>query len=241
MAERRYNRDEVAAIFKQAAESQQAPRLDHPSAGGMTLAELQEIGSEVGLPRELVARAARSLDVTGSSALRTFIGLPIGVSRTVELERSLSDAEWERLVVQLRDTFDARGRVRYDGPFRQWTNGNLQVLLEPTPSGHRLRLRTVKGSARELMSAGLVSLAIAAAMLLAAATTGRLADLAAGAAFLTAAGLGLFGLAALGLPGWARLRGRQMDDLAEWLVSGTRTATPAGRRPEEDDPTSPRT
>lgn len=240
MAERRYNREEVAAIFKQAAESQQAPRLDHPLAGGMTLAELQEIGSEVGLPPALVARAARSLDVASSSVLRTFIGLPIGVSRTVELERPLSDAEWERLVVVLRDTFDTRGRVRYDGPFRQWTNGNLQVLLEPTPSGHRLCLRTVKGSARELMSAGLVSLAIAAAMLLAAATTGRLADLAAGAAFLTAAGLGLFGWAALGLPGWARLRGQQMDGIATWLVSGTRSATPAGGRREDDDPASPR-
>jgi hypothetical protein len=66
-------------------------------------------------------------------------GLPIGVGRTVELDRPRSDSDWERLVADLRETFEARGMVRYDGPFRQWTNGNLQALIEPTPSGHRLR------------------------------------------------------------------------------------------------------
>ncbi len=69
---------------------------------GMTLAALQDIGREVGISPDSLSRAARSF----------------------------SDSDWEVLVADLRTTFEALGAVRYDGPFRQWTNGNLQALAE---------------------------------------------------------------------------------------------------------------
>lgn len=132
MTERRYSEAEVTAIFERAAEAQQSARRQLPAGEGMSLAQLQDIGREVGIPSELVDQAARSLEREGQPASRKFLGLPIGVGRTIELGRKLTDEEWERLVVDLRETFDAKGRVRYDGPFREWTNGNLQALLEPT-------------------------------------------------------------------------------------------------------------
>src|SRR5690242_10355717 len=128
MPERRYSDEETAAIFKAAAELQQAALT--PSGGGgtaasagegMTLAQLQEIGREVGIPAEMVARAAHGLERRGRPNVRRFLGLPIGVGRTVALQRTLTEAEWERLVVDLRETFDARGRIRAEGSFRQWT------------------------------------------------------------------------------------------------------------------------
>lgn len=129
----------------------------------------------------------------------------------------MTDEEWEQLVVALRETFDARGQVRYDGPFRQWTNGNLQALLEPTETGHRIRFRTANGAARSWMLGGLGMLGLAGAVLIAIVATGR-GD--AGAlASLGAIGLGMFGLGALRLPAWARLRRRQMDALAERLLA----------------------
>ena len=130
-----------------------------PAEGnGLTLAALQDIGREVGISAESISLAARSLDLAGRPVSRKFMGLPIGVGRTVEFDRPLSDSDWERLVADLRETFAARGTVRYDGPFRQWTNGNLQALVEPTPNGHRLRLQTVKGDSRVLMTGGVVLL-----------------------------------------------------------------------------------
>ncbi len=130
-------------------------------------------------------------------------------------------------------TFDARGTVRYDGPFRQWTNGNLQALLEPTATGHRIRLRTVKGDARVLMTVGLGSLGVAAAVLVALAVAGGLGDPGSltGAGFLSAIGLGMFGIGALRLPGWARLRRRQMEGVA------ARLALAAESQPGDDPPT----
>ena len=60
--------------------------------------------------------------------------MPVGVSRTVTSAGNFTEREWERLVVDLRETFDAKGAVKREGSFRQWTNGNLQALVEPTAS-----------------------------------------------------------------------------------------------------------
>src|SRR4051812_7964811 len=143
---RRYDDKEIAAIFRAAADGPQPSSPDVPRDEGLTLAELQTIGREVGIAPDAIARAAGSLDVRRESESRTLFGLPIGVARTVNLNRRLNDDEWERLVVQLREVFNARGTMRSEGSLRQWTNGNLQVLLEPTATGHRLRFRTVHGA-----------------------------------------------------------------------------------------------
>jgi hypothetical protein len=174
---------------------------------GLTLASLLEIGREVGISPALISQAARSLEMAGKPTSRTFLGLPVGVGRTIEFDRPLSDSDWERLVADLRETFEARGVVRYDGPFRQWTNGNLQALLEPTPSGHRLRLQTVKGNSRALMTWGIAVLGVAAATSIPVAVAGSLSNGSiVGVGFMTAMGIGMFAVGAVRLPGWARQR-----------------------------------
>jgi hypothetical protein len=241
MSERRYNEDEVAAIFERAADDRQSVRRQAAPGTGMTLAELQEIGREVGISPEAVAHAAGLIDHVAQPLSRAWLGLPIGVGRTIDLRRWLTQSEWERLVVDLRETFDARGTVRADGSFRQWTNGNLQALLEPTPSGHRLRLQTVKGSARAMITAGLGTIAIAAVTLIATALSGGLGDAGAvtGIATLSGAGLLLTGVGALRLPGWARLRAVQMEGIIARLAGST--PMPSSPAPQIENQPDPRT
>jgi hypothetical protein len=143
LPDRRYSDEEVAEIFRSAAEGPRTPGLQLPYHDGLTLADPQEIGREVGISPDAVAKAANALDLRGRVVSRTFLGLPIGVERTVALNRWLTDAEWERLVVELREVFNAQGTLKSYGSLRQWTNGNLHALLEPTPTGHRLRLGTL--------------------------------------------------------------------------------------------------
>src|SRR5215510_10440606 len=214
MPERRYTDTEIAAIFRAAADGPQPPAREVPRDEGLTLADLQTIGREVGIAPDAVAQAAHALDVRVGAQSRTFLGLPIGVSRTVNLNRRLTDEEWERLVVQLRDVFNARGRTRADGSLRQWTNGNLQVLLEPTATGHRLRFGTVHGAARGAIGAGFVTLGVSAVVAIVTALNGTFASAIPGMTFLAAAGAGFIASGALRLPRWARIRGRQMDALA---------------------------
>jgi len=223
MADRRYNDKEIAAIFRAAAEEgPQSPQREVARDEGLTLAELQSIGTEVGISSEAVAQAARAVDVRLGGASRTFLGLRIGVARTVNLNRRLTDEEWERLVVQLREVFNARGRTRSDGSLRQWTNGNLQVLLEPTETGHRLRFRTTHGAARASIGAGLAVLGVTAIVAVSGAIWGTLGDAASGIALMAAAGVGMIVSGALRLPRWARLRERQMEALAARITSSSK-------------------
>jgi hypothetical protein len=217
MSERRFNETEVAAIFERAAEAQQSGLNNLPSAQGMTLTDLQEIGSEVGISREQLALAAKAIELGGRPTSSEFLGLPVGVGLIIDLGRKLSDDEWDRFVVDLRETFDARGTLRSEGTLRHWANGNLQAHLEPTATGHRIRLRTVKGDARGLIIGGIGMLGFATAALIAAALRGAVgADVGflLSQAVLATGGAAMFGIGAFRLPGWARLRRRQMEDVA---------------------------
>ena len=218
--ERRYSEDEVAEILDRATETAGGSPAGRGGSTGLTLHELQEIGDEVGIPKDVIARAAASLDRPGpdASAHRTFLGTTIGVGRSVDLPRKLTEDEWNRLVVDLRMTFDAKGKIRTEGDFRQWTNGNLQALLEPSGTGHRLRLRTVKGQAIPYMSVGSVMLGAAAVSGIAAALTGT-PVLDPDTILLAGMGAGFFGMGRVPLPRWARTRERQMEEIILRLES----------------------
>ena len=230
MTERRYTEDEVAEIFRRATETAVRARGQAPTGEGMTLAQLQDIGREVGIAPDQVRQAAVALDRQPQTARRTVLGIPIGVSRTVELGRELDDDEWERLVVDLRQTFDAKGTLSRDGSLRQWTNGNLHVYLEPGEHGHRLRMRTLNDS---LMLGALAGSFLSAFFLLVTVAVAAKRGLYVGPlVFPGLISLGAAGLASaslLRLPGWARRRLSQMEQI------GTRLLSARGSTP--DDPT----
>ena len=221
MTQRRYDEAEVAAIFERAAESLQTGLGKAPGSEGLTLAELQEIGREVGIPAESIALAAQSIEPAGTPTSRRFLGFMIGVGRTVQLAHRLSDEEWERLVVDLRETFDARGRVTSHGSLRQWTNGNLQVLLAPTATGHRVRMRTTKGDAVGMLAGGLGIFGAGAAGAIAAVVQGAVGDpgMLAAMGAMGVGGATMFATSAFRLPGWAQTRQRQMEEVAARLIA----------------------
>src|SRR5438445_10764416 len=231
IADRRYIDKEMAAIFRAATEGPQSPQRDVPPEEGLTLTDLQAIGREVGISPAAVAQAAQALDIRHGAAARTFLGLPIGVARTVNLNRRLTDQEWEQLVVQLRDVFNARGTTRSDGSLRQWTNGNLQVLLEPTETGHRLRFRTLHGAARASIGAGLAALGVTAIVAIASAVGGYFTEAIPGMALLLFTGVGMIASGALRLPRWARTRQRQMEALAARVALPPGSGTPPAALP----------
>jgi hypothetical protein len=226
MTDRRYDDEEIAEIFRKAAEGPQA--LPHQTASdvGMTLAELQDIGREAGLSPEAVASAARSLEIRPQSGVRHYLTMPVQVGRSVELSRKLTDAEWDRLVVQLRETFNARGVVSANGSFRQWTNGNLQALLEPTATGHRLRLSTTRANSIFTMNVGGVMLGFSAVLGTIQGFAGHFATAWPGAAILASIGAGMLAFNGLQLPSWARRRATQMESITSRLALETGADVP---------------
>ena len=203
---RHYNEKEIAAIFRQAAADQESAQRNLPHSGGLILAEITQIGKEAGITPAFIARAAAAVDqTTPAPPPTTFLGFPVSVARTVNLPGVFSDEDWDRLVVDLRETFQAPGEVLRDGSLRQWRNGNLHVLVEPTEAGNRLRFRTLsenlKGGSWAACSFLVMGLFL---MLLVAAKAEFLVDM--GKTMLVAmfalAGLGGMGVTAYRLPRW---------------------------------------
>jgi len=214
---KRYDENEIAEILELATTNEGAVQPAARGSGdGLTLEEIQEIGSEVGIAPTRIADAARAMtsrDLVGTT--KTFLGAPRSVSRIVPIDRALDDDEWTRLVVDLRETFDAVGKISTQGNLRTWTNGNLHVYVEPDGDRYRVRMRTHKGNVIPLtaVSATFIFLAVVTLLQL-------LSDGANLRGLFTAAMFGTMGVGGLAfsratLPGWALERARQMEGLAD--------------------------
>jgi hypothetical protein len=213
MTERRYREGEVRRILELATRPGALERRAPTAADGLTLAEIQSIGVEVGLEPDVVARAAAALDARARPLRRT-LGMTIEVRRVVPLPRAMTDHEWDQLVGELRMTFSARGRVIVQGGLREWSNGNLHACVEPAADGYRLRLGTVKGDAagvNALGATGLIAGAIVfGSMMLSGEPQGALiAPMALGAG-----GVGAFLTNMLRLPRWSQRREEQFRQIA---------------------------
>jgi|SRR5688572_6241001 len=213
--ERRYGDDEVAQIFE-AASAPALSRGEAPSAQGLTLTELQAIGREVGIAPERIAEAASSL-ARSQPALprRTELGMPVSAGHVVELPRALTDREWALVVGDLRETFRARGKDSSQGETRQWSNGNLHAFVEPTRTGYRLRLGTVKGDGLAVNRMGAFGIAMGLFVGLASVVSGNPEGLLPGAVALGGMGSGAIAFNAMRLSRWAREREQQMKEIGE--------------------------
>ena len=217
MTERRYDEEETRRIFDEASREGAAQSgSEISSAPGFTLAELQQIGAEAGLDPDRIASAAIGLDARSSAtvATRRMVGLPIGVSRVVDLP-DFDDSSWNRLVVDLRRTFEARGRVRVEAAFREWRNGNLRAIVEPTDRGYRLRLGTLKGSVYQSLTFAGMSALVGSVLFVAGVIGQTPFEGWPIAALMAVVGAASAGFSALRLPEWARTREQQMEGVAE--------------------------
>ncbi|MEQ1911225.1 MAG: hypothetical protein ABMA15_20570 [Vicinamibacterales bacterium] len=219
--ERKYGEEEVAEILDLAL----LPDETRPAASsvdGLTLREIQDVGQEAGIDPQRISEAALVLRSRGRAIRReTFMGMPVSVGRVVELPRPLTEHEWEILVGELRDTFAAPGRVGSQGAVREWANGNLRVLLEPTISGQQLRVTTLNRRLRFLGSvgaaeilAGLAFLATGIPALFGGGLTAEAIMWLIPSFVVTGAGVGFLSWARLMLPRWASEREAQMEHIA---------------------------
>ena len=221
-SQRRYTEKEIAQIFEEATRAQNESDDSGGAHHGLSLEELKQIGASTGIdPRHIMRAAAGLKKQPQYFPVRKHLGIPIGVARSIELPGTFSDQDWEQLVVDLRRTFRAKGKIKQEGSLREWSNGNLQALVEPTPTGYELRLETKKGNMVGFLYGG-VSYILLAVILLFVLTLNP--DTGQTFAFLMSglfAVLGVAAVAAIGFtqPRWARNRERQMEAICKRAVS----------------------
>lgn len=215
MTDRRYTDEETAEIFRRATVVRAEGSAPLVHVDGMTLAQIEAVAREAGIEPERVAAAAREIDLP-REVPQTAVRVPVSVARSVELPRKLNEAEWEFLVTRLRETFDAAGKLETHGSLKQWSNGNLRVMLEPGINGHRLRFVSVNAGMRVRLLAGTTAAATGVVVTL-------IASVVDGQAGLNAfASVGIFGIvgafvaaaAATAVKKWRLERRAQFDALA---------------------------
>jgi hypothetical protein len=214
--DRRFSDDEVAEILDLAAATEAPASAGAASRHGLTLSELKEIGSEVGIDPARIEAAARTVaEQRGTAPPARLLGTDRSVARTVSIDRPLTEDEWDRLVADLRETFGALGTLETHGSLRVWRNGNLQVHVEPYADAYRVRMRTVKGNAMPRLAIGGTFTLVGAMIVVVEALTGPDAGDLIFASLFAAIGLGNLGYLRWMLPRWVRERAEQMEGLAE--------------------------
>ena len=115
-----YNEKEIGAILKRAAELS----LDEtgPNAAGLSIEELQQVGSEAGLDPDLIIRAAAEMQQSVPSRERNLFGGPISYNNDFVLEGEIDASTWEEMVSAIRSTFKDPGMVSTRESVFEWTS-----------------------------------------------------------------------------------------------------------------------
>lgn len=215
---RRYNEAEVADILERASSG--AVHAVEPVEHGLTLVEIQEIGNEVGIASSDVANAAAVIGGPDGNAF-TALRREAHQARVVSLARIPSDAEWDRMVVELREIFGETGTVERSGTLRSWTSPGVEVHGEPVGDGYRLRIDARNDDAVQAVVGGgvmfLVGLGMASVMF----ATGA-------ADAVTLGASGLLGVLGSGMMTYGRVTLSRWQDRFRGLLSQTVKRLEAG-------------
>ena len=245
-----FNEDEARRIFARAAERQHQADDAPP---GLSLEELQEIGSAAGLSPEHVAAAVAEIRGTSPAVEPPAVwGIETDIRRSRVLPGPLTDEAWEGMVSRLRRTFKTKGITADVGRTREWTGtghggglSNLHVVVEPVEGGTRVTLETSKSE--EVRQAKNVPWLIAVFLLIfpaLGAFTGKLAD--PKLWVLTSIFSAMVAALAYAMHRtyrtWSERRQGEFDallDQFELLAYGARSSGPVSEASLETDPSAP--
>ena len=115
-----FNQKETAEILKTAAEK------SHDGAEsegiGLTIKELEHVAAEAGIDPAEVNKAAIALDAKRQPVESSFWGGPFSFSEQVERDHEITVAEWEHMLVHIREFFQAKGDVHTRESVFEWSS-----------------------------------------------------------------------------------------------------------------------
>jgi hypothetical protein len=237
MSTPRYTEEQVRAIFERAAVRQEAARRAGAAGpDGLTLEELQQIGTASGIDPAHVAAAAYEV-LAEAPERETLLGMPVAIRRTRHLPGPVTDAVWEQMVAALRRQFDNAGIAGEVGRQREWTTApsgmkhSAPVRVEVVPEGDGCRV-TIEQTLRRtalpftIVAGAYSAVALLFGVLLAAGALGS--DGAFMPALFAAMALLMFGGAQVGFRLYARRQEARFEAALDRLELVAREAAPAG-------------
>jgi hypothetical protein len=183
VAERRYSEDEVGIILRTAAMSGAA---SFPSdVEGLTLEQLKEIATEVGIDGQAVEMAAQNLDASGAARRSPLLGTPVAPQYERWVATRVQSSDYADLLVVIRRAMGRQGIARTEMEGLEWSArdpmGGRYISIRP--SGDRTLVRALgnlrDGAIVSFLGGGVLAGSIAMAVLEA---TGLMAALGLGTA-----------------------------------------------------------
>ena len=115
-----YDRKEISAILKKATENS---LTDEPETQlGLSLDELRQIGSEVGIDPKQIERAVKEIEMNSSKSEADFWGGPFSYNSQVLVEGELSVSQWEEMLFTIRGFFQSKGAVTTRESVFEWSS-----------------------------------------------------------------------------------------------------------------------
>lgn len=229
MANRTFDEQEVAEIFRLAAKRQDNALRALSPGGGLTLEELTEIGKEAGISPNFIKGAVQQLSHAPPAAkVDRIAGFPVGFTRTIDVPASFDEEHWNRLVSSLHDELDVLGRTHVAGNTRVWESDIGQLVAEPRGEGYRLRLKLAKDAFRATLIMGSVLSFMGLFFMLVLASKGDLFVDMAKTMFISmfaVAGLSGLGYGAFQFPRWISDKEARIDQVLEDLLAGMDAAS----------------
>lgn len=115
-----FNQKETAEILKTAAENSHTG--DESEGVGLTIQELERVAEEAGIDPAEVNKAAIALDANRQPAETSFWGGPFSFSEQVQRDHEITTAEWENMLVAIREFFQAKGDVYTRDSVFEWSS-----------------------------------------------------------------------------------------------------------------------
>lgn len=173
--ERRYSEEEFALVLRMASEEPETPDEKDvqeltPARKGLTLAQIREIASEVGIDPDRVSRAAARLPQARESGLARLLGGPPLVSLERVVKGEASEADLRRIAEVLRREVGAPGKAREVLGSLEWKGNNTTattiISASATPRDGSTVLQASADSSGALLAiiaaAGLPTLGVVA-------------------------------------------------------------------------------
>jgi len=115
-----YNRVEISAILKKAAENSSDSGKD--SSIGMSAEELKQLAIDTGIDPDEIVKAIDELETDQKYSKRTFLGGPFSFSSQALVDGEITNAQWEEMLISIRNNFGSGGEVSSRKSVHEWNS-----------------------------------------------------------------------------------------------------------------------
>ncbi len=130
-SDHRFTDREIALLLQRAAEIE-AQRTDAPPTQGLSLRQLREIATEVGISPEVFEEAVTAVQAGAKPARRELLGAPLTYKAARGVDGILDEAAMERLIRVLEEAMDQSGTVTDALGTVRWTSLTPDQRFDPT-------------------------------------------------------------------------------------------------------------